>query len=109
MAGPRVAALEGAPSSPFPPSAATGGWCWDVCHAPLSSSLTALVRELLKEQVASRIAALTEELFQAAGSLSAEDGRVAEGEPPAPGPAGETGGACSSRPTALAQVGAAAP
>ncbi|KAM9600644.1 testis-expressed protein 11 isoform 2-T2 [Morphnus guianensis] len=39
-----------------------------------------LVRELLKEEAPSRIAALTEELFQAAGSISEEDGSAAEVE-----------------------------
>ncbi|XP_066058590.1 testis-expressed protein 11 isoform X2 [Chamaea fasciata] len=71
---------------------------------PRVAALEALVRELLREEVPSRIAALTEELFQTAGSISEEDGKVAEGEPPAPSPSGETGGACASRPTALAQV-----
>lgn len=79
-----------------------------MCHAPLSC-LTALVREVLKEEAPSRIAALTEELFQAAGSISEEDGKVAEGEPRTPSPSGETEAAYASRPTALAQVGAAAP
>ncbi|KAM4886402.1 testis-expressed protein 11 [Sylvia borin] len=68
------------------------------------AALEALVRELLREEVPSRIAALTEELFQAAGSISEEDGKVAEGEPPAASPSGETGGACASHPTTLAQV-----
>ncbi|XP_053846371.1 testis-expressed protein 11 isoform X2 [Vidua macroura] len=64
----------------------------------------ALVQELLREEAPSRIAALTEELFQAAESISGEDGKVAEGEPPAPSLSEETGGACASQPTALAQV-----
>lgn len=80
-----------------------------MCHAPLPPCLTALVQELLREEAPSRIAALTEELFQAAGSIFDEDGKVAEGEPPAPSPCGETEGACPSGPIALAQVGAAAP
>lgn len=78
-----------------------------MCHAPLSSCLTALVRELLREEAPPRIAALSEELFQAAEGISEEDGKVAEGEPPALSPSGGAGGA--SHPTALAQVGAAAP
>ncbi|XP_075018207.1 testis-expressed protein 11 [Calonectris borealis] len=45
-----------------------------------------LVRELLREEAPSRIAALTEELFQAAGSISEEDGSADEVEPQAPGP-----------------------
>ncbi|XP_031979381.1 testis-expressed protein 11 isoform X3 [Corvus moneduloides] len=104
MAGPRVAAVEGAAGPPFPISAAAGGCCWALCHAPLSSCLTALVRELLKEEAPSRIAALTEELFQAAEGISEEDGKAAEGEPPAPSPSEEMGGACASYTTALAQV-----
>ncbi|XP_010076951.1 PREDICTED: testis-expressed sequence 11 protein, partial [Pterocles gutturalis] len=39
-----------------------------------------LVRELLREEAPFRIAALTEELFQAAGSISEEDGSAAEVE-----------------------------
>ncbi|XP_010186562.1 PREDICTED: testis-expressed sequence 11 protein, partial [Mesitornis unicolor] len=39
-----------------------------------------LVRELLREEAPFRIAALTEELFQAAGSLSEKDGSAAEVE-----------------------------
>ncbi|XP_041896086.1 testis-expressed protein 11 isoform X3 [Corvus kubaryi] len=104
MAGPRVAAVEGAAGPPFPISAAAGGCCWALCHAPLSSCLTALVRELLREEAPSRIAALTEELFQAAEGISEEDGKAAEGEPPAPSPSEEMGGACASYTTALAQV-----
>ncbi|XP_056347085.1 testis-expressed protein 11 [Oenanthe melanoleuca] len=69
---------------------------------PRVAALEALVRELLREETPSRIAALTEELFQAAESISEEDGKVAEGEPPAASPSGETGGAL--HPTALAQV-----
>ncbi|XP_009708642.1 PREDICTED: testis-expressed sequence 11 protein, partial [Cariama cristata] len=42
--------------------------------------LTGLVRELLREEAPSRVAALTEELFQAVGSISEEDGSVAEVE-----------------------------
>ncbi|XP_053811955.1 testis-expressed protein 11 isoform X2 [Vidua chalybeata] len=64
----------------------------------------ALVQELLREEAPSRIAALTEELFQAAESIAGEDGKVAEGEPPAPSLSEERGGACASQPTALAQV-----
>nr|XP_054497718.1 testis-expressed protein 11 [Agelaius phoeniceus] len=71
---------------------------------PRAAAVEALVRELLREEAPSRIAALTEELFQAAESISEEDGKVAEGEPPAPSPSDETGGACASHPTALAQV-----
>ncbi|XP_064569265.1 testis-expressed protein 11 isoform X2 [Zonotrichia leucophrys gambelii] len=71
---------------------------------PRVAAVEALVRELLKEEAPSRIAALTEELFRAAESISEEDGKVAEGEPPAPNPSDETGGACASHPTALAQV-----
>ncbi|XP_019143726.2 testis-expressed protein 11 isoform X3 [Corvus cornix cornix] len=104
MAGPRVAAVEGAAGPPSPISAAAGGCCWALCHAPLSSCLTALVRELLKEEAPSRIAALTEELFQAAEGISEEAGKAAEGEPPAPSPSEEMGGACASYTTALAQV-----
>ncbi|KAM9600645.1 testis-expressed protein 11 isoform 3-T3 [Morphnus guianensis] len=70
-----------------------------------------LVRELLKEEAPSRIAALTEELFQAAGSISEEDGSAAEVEPRPPGPAPlsspseETGLSCASHHrAALAQV-----
>lgn len=80
-----------------------------MCHTALSLCLSALVRELLREEAPSRIASLTEELFQAAESISEEDEKVAEGEPPAPSPSDETGGSCASHPTALAQVGAAAP
>lgn len=86
--------------------------CWAVSHASLSSCLTGLVQELLKEEAPSRIAALTEELFQAAGSISEEDGSAAEVEPrpsgPAPlsSPSEETGLSCASRHrAALAQVG----
>ncbi|KAM6253838.1 testis-expressed protein 11 isoform 5-T6 [Porphyrio hochstetteri] len=44
-----------------------------------------LVRELVTEETPSRIAALTEELFQAAGSVSEESERAAEAEPQLPG------------------------
>ncbi|XP_033369900.1 testis-expressed protein 11 isoform X3 [Parus major] len=71
---------------------------------PRVAAVEALVRELLKEEAPSRIAALTEELFEAAETISQEDGKVAEGEPPAPSLSEETGGACASHPTALAQV-----
>ncbi|XP_014818549.1 PREDICTED: testis-expressed sequence 11 protein [Calidris pugnax] len=62
-----------------------------------------LVQELLREEAPSRIAALTEELFQAAGSGSLESGNPA-GPPPA-GPLGETGGpGAPQHPAPLAQV-----
>ncbi|XP_074739074.1 testis-expressed protein 11 [Strix uralensis] len=70
-----------------------------------------LVRELLREEAPSRIAALTEELFQAVGSISEEGGSAAEVEPRPPGPvplsspSEETGVSCASHHTAaLAQV-----
>ncbi|XP_049683333.1 testis-expressed protein 11 isoform X3 [Accipiter gentilis] len=44
------------------------------------AAVQGLVQELLKEEAPSRIAALTEELFQAAGSISEEDGSAAEVE-----------------------------
>ncbi|XP_050758007.1 testis-expressed protein 11 [Gymnogyps californianus] len=44
------------------------------------AAVEGLVRELLREEAPSRIAALTEELFQAAGSISEEDGSAAEVE-----------------------------
>ncbi|KAF4794399.1 Testis-expressed sequence 11 protein [Turdus rufiventris] len=69
---------------------------------PRVAAVEALVRELLREAAPPRIAALSEELFQAAEGISEEDGKVAEGEPPAPSPSGGAGGA--SNPTALAQV-----
>ncbi|XP_052670098.1 testis-expressed protein 11 isoform X3 [Harpia harpyja] len=75
------------------------------------AAVEGLVRELLKEEAPSRIAALTEELFQAAGSISEEDGSAAEVEPRPPGPAPlsspseETGLSCASHHrAALAQV-----
>ncbi|XP_049683334.1 testis-expressed protein 11 isoform X4 [Accipiter gentilis] len=75
------------------------------------AAVQGLVQELLKEEAPSRIAALTEELFQAAGSISEEDGSAAEVEPrpsgPAPlsSPSEETGLSCASRHrAALAQV-----
>ncbi|XP_069667438.1 testis-expressed protein 11 isoform X3 [Haliaeetus albicilla] len=75
------------------------------------AAVQGLVRELLKEEALSRIAALTEELFQAAGSISEEDGSAAEVEPRPPGPASlsspseEMGLSCASRHRAtLAQV-----
>nr|XP_030128872.1 testis-expressed protein 11 isoform X4 [Taeniopygia guttata] len=71
---------------------------------PPAVAAEALVQELLREEAPSRIAALAEELFQAAESISEGDGKVAEGESPAPSPSEETGRACASRPTALAQV-----
>ncbi|XP_038020429.1 testis-expressed protein 11 isoform X2 [Motacilla alba alba] len=71
---------------------------------PRAAAVEALVRELLREEASSRIAALTEELFQAAESISEQDGKVAEGEPPAPSPSEETEAACASHPTALAQA-----
>ncbi|XP_009954389.1 PREDICTED: testis-expressed sequence 11 protein, partial [Leptosomus discolor] len=49
-----------------------------------------LVRELLREEAPSRIAALTEELFHAARSISEEDGSAAEEEPLPPGPVEES-------------------
>ncbi|XP_074003820.1 testis-expressed protein 11 [Numenius arquata] len=62
-----------------------------------------LVRELLREEAPSRIAALTEELFQAAGSISAEGGNPAGGS--SAGSLGETGGpGAPQRPAPLAQV-----
>ncbi|XP_074456758.1 testis-expressed protein 11 isoform X2 [Larus michahellis] len=62
-----------------------------------------LVRELLREEAPSRIAALTEELFQAAGSVSAEGGSAAGG--PFSIPPGETEGPGAPEcPAPLAQV-----
>ncbi|GAB0194942.1 testis-expressed protein 11 [Grus japonensis] len=70
-----------------------------------------LVRELLREDAPSRIAALTEELFQAAGSISEEDERATEVDPRLPGPVPlssppeEIGFSCASHHTAaLTQV-----
>ncbi|XP_027519037.1 testis-expressed protein 11 isoform X1 [Corapipo altera] len=68
------------------------------------AALEGLVRELLREEAPSRIAALTEELFQAAGSLPEEAGGAAQGESPAPGPPEGPGGPCASHPAGLAQV-----
>ncbi|XP_072732677.1 testis-expressed protein 11 isoform X2 [Ciconia boyciana] len=50
------------------------------------AAVEGLVRELLREEAPSRIAALTEELFQAAGSISEEGGSAAEVELRLPGP-----------------------
>ncbi|XP_068813681.1 testis-expressed protein 11 isoform X2 [Struthio camelus] len=51
------------------------------CPTPASRPcLAGLVRELLSEEAPSRIAAATEELFQAAGSVAAEEGGAAEVE-----------------------------
>ncbi|XP_040974872.1 testis-expressed protein 11 isoform X12 [Aquila chrysaetos chrysaetos] len=75
------------------------------------AAVEGLVRELLKEEAPSRIAALTEELFQAAGSISEDDGSAAEVERQPPGPAPvsspseETGLSCAAlHRAALAQV-----
>ncbi|XP_075369068.1 testis-expressed protein 11 isoform X8 [Mycteria americana] len=65
------------------------GWRCGVVPAMAGEPLAAvegLVRELLREEAPSRIAALTEELFQAAGSISEEDGSAAEVELRLPGP-----------------------
>ncbi|XP_068019709.1 testis-expressed protein 11 isoform X3 [Melanerpes formicivorus] len=70
------------------------------------AALDGLMGELLKEEAPSRIAALTEELFQAAESISVEDGSRAELEPRPPGPE-HPGVSCASQ-QALAQVEEAA-
>ncbi|XP_063201950.1 testis-expressed protein 11 [Chroicocephalus ridibundus] len=67
------------------------------------AAVEGLVRELLREEAPSRIAALTEELFQAAGSVSAEGGSAAGG--PFSIPPGETEGPGAPEcPAPLAQV-----
>ncbi|XP_074456757.1 testis-expressed protein 11 isoform X1 [Larus michahellis] len=76
---------------------------WAAPDAPLLSCPAGLVRELLREEAPSRIAALTEELFQAAGSVSAEGGSAAGG--PFSIPPGETEGPGAPEcPAPLAQV-----
>ncbi|XP_032847719.2 testis-expressed protein 11 isoform X2 [Tyto alba] len=74
-------------------------------------ALAGLARELLREEAPSRIAALTEELFQAVGGLSWEGGSATEAERRLPGPPAfatppeELGAPCASHPAAaLAQV-----
>ncbi|KAM6381490.1 testis-expressed protein 11 [Pluvialis apricaria] len=67
------------------------------------AAVEGLVRELLREEAPFRIAALIEELFQAAGSVCEEDGGAAE-VPLASAP-GEAGVPCApQRAAALAQV-----
>ncbi|XP_027758708.1 testis-expressed protein 11 isoform X1 [Empidonax traillii] len=75
---------------------------------PPVAVLEGLVRQLLREEAPLRVAALTEELFQAARSLPEEAGGAAQGEPPAPGPPEGAAGACASPPAGLAQVEEAA-
>ncbi|KAM9373742.1 testis-expressed protein 11 [Phaethornis superciliosus] len=50
------------------------------------AAVEGLVRELLREEAPSRIAALTEELFQAAGSIAEEGRSAVPGEPLGPVP-----------------------
>ncbi|XP_054025529.1 testis-expressed protein 11 [Dryobates pubescens] len=103
MAGARLAALDGTGGAGEP--APVAGL---YLNPRFSSCLTGLMGELLKEEAPSRIAALTEELFQAAESLSGEDGSRPEVEPRPPGPGPEHPGvSCASQQT-LAQVEEAA-
>lgn len=53
-------------------------------HGSLPACVAGLLRELLREEAPGRIAALTEELFRAAGSLGGEAGAEPE---VGPGPA----------------------
>uniref|UniRef100_A0A8C4UW95 Protein ZIP4 homolog n=1 Tax=Falco tinnunculus TaxID=100819 RepID=A0A8C4UW95_FALTI len=78
---------------------------------PPLSCVTGLVQELLREEAPSRIAALTEELFQAAGSISEGDGGAAGAEPRSAGPVPLSGppeaaglSAAAPQAAALAQV-----
>ncbi|XP_032052327.1 testis-expressed protein 11 [Aythya fuligula] len=51
-------------------------------HGSLPACVAGLLRELLREEAPGRIAALTEELFRAAGSLGGEAGAEPENFPP---------------------------
>ncbi|XP_068267974.1 LOW QUALITY PROTEIN: testis-expressed protein 11 [Nyctibius grandis] len=114
MAGVRLAAVGGSACRGARAASPVSAWaagCSAVYYAPLLSCLTELVQELLREEAPSRIAALTDELFQAAGSISEEDGSAAEVEPRPPGlvplssPPEEMGVSCAPHHTAaLAQV-----
>lgn len=103
----RVPSVAG-PGSPSRQRLGAAVCCWAVSHSPFSSCPAGLVRELLREEAPSRIAALTEELFQAAGSVCEEDGSAAE--VPLASPPGEMGVPCApQRAAALAQVGGCGP